>query len=108
MGSSTSSVYTKKALAILWRVLAVRLVYLAGPQVNVEVDELRILLYKIADGINFEEITSLFLHVETDLRASLQGVSSRILDNTERAGIRFPDVLLVVVVFGRHHNPVRN
>ena len=40
------------------------LVNLAGPQVDVKVDELRISVNQVANSVHFKEITSLFLQIK--------------------------------------------
>lgn len=63
---------------------------------------------QITDRVNFEEVTGLFLKVQADLGTSQQGVAPRIFNNAERVGIRLPNVLLVIIVFGSHDNAISN
>ena len=61
--------------------------YLAVPQVDVEVDELRVFADEILNGVLLKEVMGLLLQEERDLGAPSQGVSSRVLVDAEALGI---------------------
>lgn len=43
-----------------------------------------------------------------DSSSSLEGIPPGVLCDAERSSIRFPDVLLVIIVFGCHNHTVGN
>ena len=40
--------------------------------------------------------------------SSAQSISPWIFDDTELAGVRFPDILIIIIVLGRDDNSVRH
>lgn len=78
----------------------------ACPQVDGEVDELRIFLDQILDGFRLQIVTRLGFQFQTDLGATLKGAAPGVLGDTEAVGVTLPNVLLILVVLARHHNSV--
>lgn len=76
------------------------------PQENVKVDELRVLVNEVLKGVWLQEIGGLLLQVQRDLGSSLQCVSTWILGDGEAGRVRFPDVLLIVVVLGGNDDTI--
>ena len=72
--------------------------YLALPQVDIEVDELRVFLDEILQCVGLQKVIGLFFQMQCDLSAPFEGVASWVLHHCERRCIRFPNVLLVVIV----------
>lgn len=81
---------------------------LGFPQVDGEVDELRVFVDELLKSVRFQEIVSFLLEVKLDLRTSLQSWATWIFADGEAGRIRLPDVLLVVVVLGGNNNTIGN
>ena len=110
IGSSTSSVYHIKAI---WCnshtfIRLVCLKYLASPQVNIKVDELRISVNQVTNSVHFKEITSLFLQIKRNLGTTEECITARIFNNAKRVGIWLPNVLLVIVALRSNNNAIGN
>ena len=82
--------------------------HLALPEVDGEVDELRVFLDEVFQSVRLEKLHGLLLQDEGDGRPSEEGVPSWVLHDGELVGVALPDVLLVFVVFGCHYHRVRN
>ena len=81
---------------------------LALPEVDGEVDELTILLHKLPQTARLQELLSFLLQEQADCGPSLQRSPTRVWDDRELAGVRLPDVLIIIVVLGGHHHSVSN
>ncbi|VVC87037.1 unnamed protein product [Leptidea sinapis] len=79
-----------------------------GPQVDGEVNELRVLLDERADGVRLQVVGRLLLEMQRKMCAALQRVSPRVFGHAERAGVRRPYVLPVVVVLRHHRHSLRH
>jgi hypothetical protein len=76
--------------------------------VDVEVDELGVLLDELLERVRLQEVVGLLLQVQRHGGAPLECVAARVLRDGELLAVRLPDVLLVLVVLGGHHNAVGN
>lgn len=81
---------------------------LALPDVDGEVDELTVLDYECPELGGLQEFLRLVLEVEGNSGSPLQRGATRILHNAELVGVGLPNVLLVIVMLGRHYHRVRN
>merc|ERR1719272_2387689 len=104
----------RDAVAVLVRLLlflldlfGVDLNHLARVEVDVEVDELRVLVDEVSDSVCLEEVLGLVLKVEADLGTTAELlVLPLVLHDRVRRGVRLPDVLVVVVVLRGHDDSV--
>ena len=81
---------------------------LALPEVDGEIDELTVLLHELPQTARLQELLSLLLQEQADRGPSLQRSPTGVWDDRELTGVRLPDVLIIIVMFGGHHNRVSN
>lgn len=82
--------------------------HLALPQVDGEVDELGVLLHQLLQLVLLQILPGLLLHHQGNGGATLEGGASGVLSDGELLSVGCPDVLLVIVVLGRHYDRVSN
>lgn len=78
----------------------------ACPQVDGEVDELRVFLDQVLDGFGLQIVTSLGFQFQTDLGTTLKGAAPGVLGDAKAGSVALPNVLLVLVILARHHDSV--
>ena len=86
----------------------ISLTHFLPPDVDGEVDELGVLDDEVAQLVWFQELTGFLLQDERNGCASLEACAARVLHDREGRGVRLPDVLIVVIVFGGNDDRVSN
>merc|ERR1719420_2032950 len=79
---------------------------LLSPQGDGVRDELRVLLHEVLDALLLEVLELVVLEVQHHLRSTLDLATVVPLDGEGAASLGLPDVLLVIVVLGGHHDRV--
>ena len=97
-------IYARQIFPTIRTVFVQLFTYFALPEVDREVDKLRVLLDKFPEARRFEVLLSFFLEEEGDGGASFEGGATRIGSDGEPRGIGLPDVLVIVVVLGCYHD----
>mmetsp|Transcript_16272 Transcript_16272/g.29323 ORF Transcript_16272/g.29323 Transcript_16272/m.29323 type:complete len:725 (-) Transcript_16272:113-2287(-) len=103
------------ALLFLWlfffRLLLLDLLIysLLGPKGDRVADELTMLLYELLNAALFKILQLILLEVKNDLGTTAQDFALSVTLNSKRTtSLRFPDVLLIVVVLGNNSDLISN